>query len=192
MCLAKGQETDIHGLSQCRPRPLPLLRWLAASHAPEVGAPFSPPDARRDSHFGSYERGSGSAIVGRSGDDFQLPTPSNSVDLTTRRSLGGGNSHFLRMTRGYSDRLSETRSVVDSKPRSAAATTGVILGVFALLLALVPFFGVLGLLPAFVALGLGLWARAGGGAARRRALWAVWMGGVSAVLSLAQSIAVPG
>lgn len=69
---------------------------------------------------------------------------------------------------------------------------GVVLGAFALALAVIPFFGALGLVPALLALGLGLWARAGGEPARRRALWAVWMGRISTLLSLAQSIAVPG
>ena len=80
----------------------------------------------------------------------------------------------------------------DERPQTALATVSVVIAFIALALAIIPFFGFYGIIPAVAALVFGGLARARasrqGGAGRRRALAALWMGGLALIAGLANTI----
>ena len=78
---------------------------------------------------------------------------------------------------------------------TAAGTASVVLGIFALALVIVPYLGIYGLIPAFIALVLGIvskrQARAAGRPKLTRATVGIVLGTLSLLLGLTQTISVP-
>ncbi len=84
---------------------------------------------------------------------------------------------------------------MEDQPRTAIANVGLILGILALALSIVPFLGVYGVIPAVTALVLGIVGRRRAarqdGIGRGRATAAMWLGGLSTLLAVAQTVSVP-